>query len=77
MLGIISRDKTFIKELKDALNKLNFIVSLSNKNLYIYKKEEIDRFFREIKPSNMKHNKKYLYYKKNKKVPLTKELIKR
>ena len=77
MLGIISRDPAFIKDVKQALVKLNFTVSLSNKNLYIYKKKEIDRFFKEIKPSNAKHNYKYKYYKKHQRVPLTKELIKR
>jgi len=77
MLGIISKDYVFIKELKNALNKLNFNASLSNKNLYIYRKEEIDRFFKEIKPSNMKHVSKYIYYKKDGEVPLTKELLNR
>jgi len=77
MLGIISRDPIFIKEVKQALLTLNFTTSLSNKNLYIYKKKEIDKFFKEIKPSNVKHNYKYTYYKKHQRVPLTKELIKR
>lgn len=77
MVGIISRDYTFVRELKDALNKLNFTASLSNKNLYIYRKEEIDRFFKEIKPSNKKHRVKYQYYKKCGRVPLTRELVKR
>jgi len=77
MLGLISRDKKFIEELKIALDRLNFNSSLNNKNLYIYKKEQIDKFFKEIKPSNVKHQKKYLYYKRFGRVPLTKELSKR
>ena len=76
-IGIISRDVAFIKEVKEALNKLDFSVSLSNKNLYIYKKEEIDRFFSEIEPANPKHLQKYLHYKKYGIVPLTKELLRR
>lgn len=77
MLGIISRDPAFIKDVKQALTKLNFTSSLSNKNLYIYKKKEIDRFFKEIQPSNAKHRYKYSYYKRYGRVPLTKELVKR
>jgi len=77
MLGIISTDKKFIKELKVALESLNFITSLKNKNLYIYRKEHIDRFFKEINPSNKKHTDKYFYYQKYGVVPLTKELLNR
>ena len=77
MVGIISRDSGFIKEIKCALLKLNFKASLSNKNLYIYKKDQINRFFKEIKPSNKKHTSKYYFYKLYGEVPLTKDLIKR
>lgn len=77
MLGIISRDYSFIQELKQALTKLNFTASLHGKNLYIYRKKEIERFFRELKPSNAKHLNKYAHYKKFKEVPLTKDILKR
>lgn len=77
MLGIISMDPTFIEELKVALERLHFTTSLKNKNLHVYRKEEIERFFKEIKPSNKKHIGKYIYYKKYRRVPLTKELINR
>ena len=77
MLGLISMDKKFIVQLQSALTKLNFTSSLSDKNLYIYKKLEIDRFFGELMPSNYKHIFKYEVYKKRGTVPLTKELIKR
>jgi DNA-binding transcriptional regulator WhiA len=77
MLGLISRDDNFIKELETALKRLGFSTSLNKKNLYIYKKDEIDNFFKDIKPSNSKHNTKFRLYKINKTVPLTKELIKR
>jgi len=77
MVGIACRDKIFMEELKNTLQYLNFTASHSNKNLYIYQKKEIDRFFKEIKPSNMKHIKKYLYYKQYGRVPLTRELINR
>ena len=77
MSGIISKDTRFINEIRCALTKLNYKVSLNNKNLYIYRREHIDRFFKKIKPSNKKHLMKYLYYKKHGKVPLTKEILKR
>ena len=77
MISISSRDPTFILEIKEALNKLGFTASLSHKNIQIYRKEEIDRFFKEIKPSNYKHLFKYAHYKKHNEVPLTKELLKR
>lgn len=77
MLGIVSRDYIFIKELKRTLEELGFTASLSNKNLYIYRKKEIDRFFREIKPANLKHVGKYLHYQEHGTVPLTKELLNR
>ena len=59
VISIISRDHSFLKEVKNALKQLNFSPSLSGKNLYIYNQEEINKFFSEIKPANSKHMKKY------------------
>lgn len=59
------------------MHELSFTPSLSGKNLYLYRTKEIDKFFEEIKPSNTKHTQKYVFYKENGRVPLTRELLKR
>jgi hypothetical protein len=74
MLGISSRDVGFLNEVKTALMKLGFTPSLHSKNLYLYRKEEIDNFFTLIQPNNDKHLLKYFIYKKEGRVPLTKEI---
>lgn len=77
MVGLISRDSGFIRELRSALQILGFKTSLSKKNLNIYAQDHIDMFFEQIRPSNTKHLFKYDYYKKNSTVPLTKDILKR
>lgn len=77
MLSVISRDKDFLDEIKEMFVKLDFHPSVSNKNLCLYRKSEINRFFQEIKPANKKHQLKYHFYNKYGFVPLTSDLIKR
>ena len=77
MLGFCSRDETFLKELQTALRKFKFNTYLNGKNLYIYRKDQIDKFFKEIAPSNQKHTSKYESYIKNGFVPLTKDILHR
>ena len=77
MLGFFSRDETFLKELQTALRKFKFNTYLNGKNLYIYRKDQIDKFFKEIAPSNQKHTSKYESYIKNGFVPLTKDILNR
>lgn len=62
VLEIISVDKNYLEEIKKALEYLGFKVGTSGKNLYIYNKTEIVKFFNEIKPNNRKHLKKYKIY---------------
>lgn len=64
VLEIISVDKRFLNEVKKALNILGFKSGISGKNLYIYNKEDIKRFFKIIKPANSKHLKKFKIYSK-------------
>ncbi len=44
------------------LHNLGFNPGISGKHIYLYKKEEIVRFFNIIKPSNSKHLKKFKIY---------------
>lgn len=59
VVSIASRDPVFLNEVKNALIELGYSASVSGKNLYIYNQEQINRFMREVKPSNMKHLNRY------------------
>src|SRR3989344_5387087 len=74
IVGISSRDKCFLLEVTKALESLGFVISLGYKDAKIYAKEEIDKFFKMIKPSNLKHNLKYKAFKEKGYVPLSKEI---
>lgn len=62
VVEIISANPEYLKEIKNALNSLGFICGISGKNLYIYRKRMVSKFFKEIKPSNSKHLKKFESY---------------
>lgn len=64
VIEIISADKNHLKEIKETLNFLGFYCGISGKNLHIYQKQMIRKFFMDIKPANSKHLKKYLNYSK-------------
>ena len=57
--SIISRDPSFLNEVKIALTKLGYTPSVSGKNLYIYSQKEVKKFFKDIKPQNNRHTKNY------------------
>lgn len=62
VVEIANIDKSYLREIQEILNFLGFASGISGKNLYIYRKELIKKFFREIKPANSKHLKKYALY---------------
>lgn len=62
VVSIISRDVSFLEEVRQALEKLEYFASVSGKNLYIYRKKDVKKFFKEIKPANEKHQKRYLSF---------------
>ncbi|MBI4158910.1 hypothetical protein HY500_01475 [Candidatus Woesearchaeota archaeon] len=63
VIEIISADRRYLKEIKKILIlNLGIKVGVSGKNLYIYKKKDIKRFFEKIRPANSKHLKKYNIY---------------
>lgn len=64
VIEIISKDKNYLREVRETLNLLGFYCGISGKNLHIYRKEMIVKFFKEIKPANSKHLKKYELYSK-------------
>jgi DNA-binding transcriptional regulator WhiA len=59
VVSIASRDPPYLDEVKQALMFLGYNPSVSGKNLYIYRQEQIKRFFEEIGSSNKKHKNKY------------------
>ena len=59
VVNICSWDEFHMREVAAALRKNGFKVCVSGKDLYIYRREHIKRFFEEIKPANVKHRRKY------------------
>jgi len=74
IIEISSRDPQFLAEISKSLIKLKFKVSVGYKSVKIYDKEQIDTFFKVIKPSNFKHKLKYETFKKTGRVPLNKDI---
>lgn len=62
VLEISSGDPFFLNEIYLVLLNIGFKTSLGKNHLAIYKKDEIVRFFKEVKPANQKHLKKYSLY---------------
>ncbi len=75
IIEITSRDPQFLTEINNALIDLKFKTNLGYKSVKIYDKRQIDRFFKVIKPSNLKHKLKYETFKKTGEVPLNKDII--
>ncbi|MDP3989751.1 MAG: LAGLIDADG family homing endonuclease [archaeon] len=59
VLSIASRDPPFLDEVKKAFIKLGYNPSVSGKNLYLYRQEQIRRFFNKTGSSNPKHKTRY------------------
>lgn len=64
VVNICSRDEIFLREVADLFVELNYHPSVSGKDLYLYRINEITRFFREIRPANKKHTQKYTTFLK-------------
>ena len=62
VIEITSADPKFLIEVKNALISLNFHVAKGVNRIFIYKKEDINKFFSVIKPANTKHLKKHQNY---------------
>ena len=63
-IDMSSRDENFREEVAGALQYLDFHPTVNGKNVQLYRKDEIERFFEEIQPHNERHLKKYRTYKK-------------
>lgn len=75
VLEIISRDPNHLSQVLFALNKLGFNkANVYGKNLVIYNKYEIDKFFKEIIPANKRHTLKYNSFKSKGIIPKYKEI---
>ena len=64
VIEISSADKNYLIEIKSALERLGFNISLLKNHVAIYKKHEIKKFFELIRPSNSKHLKRFENYSK-------------
>ncbi len=62
VVQITSADDIFLEEIKGALMSLNFNVAKGVNRVFIYKKEDIIKFYNLIKPANSKHLKKFEIY---------------
>ena len=76
ILGYTSLDNDYIESIKDLLNSNGFNFNRTGKDLYLYNKLEISRFFQIIRPQNHKHLIKYKIFKKTRKILKTAELYK-
>lgn len=62
VISITSADRLFLQEVIKALNYLGYNTAKGNQRVFIYRKEDVNKFFKEIEPSNSKHLKKYGKY---------------
>lgn len=71
VVEIISGDLRFREQIRQALEKIGFNPTGNYKNVTIYRKDQIDRFFKLIKPANKKHLWKYEKFKNMGIIPKT------
>ena len=64
VVEISSSDKRYLHQIKEQLLFLGFKAGIGKNRVFIYNKEDIGRFFKEIKSSNPKHLNKYQKYLK-------------
>ena len=69
-----SHSPEFLKQVWKLLADLGFNVKLGKKQIWILDKNEIDKFFKNVKPNNPKHQYKYKEYKETGIVPLHREI---
>ena len=62
VVEISSGDHVYLEQIKGGLKFIDFEFGIRKKNVYLYKKEDIKRFFEVIKPANPKHLKKFNLY---------------
>ena len=62
MISITSADSLFLQDIIKALNYLGYNTAKGNQRVFIYRKKDVNMFFKEIEPSNSKHLKKYRGY---------------
>lgn|SRR3989338_8482658 len=62
MISITSADRRFLLEVTNALNYLGYNTAKGDQRVFIYRKKDVNKFFKEIEPSNSKHLKKYNQY---------------
>lgn len=62
VIEISSADPGYLNEIKKALILLGFKAGIGEHRVFIYNKQDIASFFKEIKPANTKHLKKYNLY---------------
>lgn len=69
-----SHDSIFIKEVFDLYKSLRFNVRTTGEDLEFFSRDEIAKFFHELKPKNPKHLYKYQQFLETGKVPLHRDI---
>lgn len=64
VIEISSADKRYLRQIKEQLSLIGFKAGIGEHRIFLYNKEEIERFFNKLKPSNPKHLNKYREYLK-------------
>ncbi len=62
VVQITNAEESYLNSCKEHLLKIGFKFSKGQQRIFLYGKENISRFFKEVKPSNTKHLKKYQIY---------------
>ena len=62
VIEISSADKNYLKEIKDKLLVLGFKAGIGKYRVFMYNREDIKRFFTEVKPANPQYLKRYQKY---------------
>ena len=62
-IALINRSYPLLISLQRILKRLGYVTSrISSNKVYITRKEDVKRFFKEIKPKNQKHKKRFKIY---------------
>ena len=75
VIGYISLNFEYLETVRALLKVNGFNFGRTDKDLYLYNKNQIDHFFKIIKHKNEKHVLKYEIFKKTGKILKTEELI--
>jgi intein/homing endonuclease len=62
VVDITSADPRFLTDVKIVFDSLGFKANLGKRRVCLYRQDMVEKFFKEIKPANKKHLKRYKIY---------------